>query len=291
MRRIKVWGSNALRLARTFKQLTPNAQTVFFMMVACSIVLPLVIIGEITADPAAEQDITSSEPSYVIIAGTKVTSAKILTIALLSMVVIVWGFVLAAILHRQHPGSIYNSYIFSSRIKWLMRIGILNACMRGWIAGVTIFTISILSIVMMGDITSLLLGPDVAEHVAGNVREGANSLIGICAVFAIIAGTVIILEYIVRECSVIAANKRQPPPQNPGFIFVSARLPCLVVGIPCTMFLLLLRPSYLKGGLLTARGLLTRDIGAIRHPLKALTRTYKENQLLADMYPDDYEKP
>ena len=291
MRRIKSWGSNTLRVARTFKQLTPNAQSVFFMMVACSIVLPLVIIGEITADPATEQDITPSEPSYVTIAGTKVTAANILTIALLSMLVIGWGFVLAAILHRQYPGSIYNGFIFLSRIKWLMRIGILNACIRGLIAGVTIFTISLLSIVMMGDITSLMLGPDVAEHMARNLRDDVNSLIGICAGFAIFAGIVVVVGYMVRECSAIAANKRQAPPQNPGIIIVTARLPCLVVGIPCTMFLLLLRPSYLKRGLLTAKGLMIREIEAFRHPLKALTRTYKENQLLADMYPDDFKKP
>ena len=159
------------------------------------------------------------------------------------------------------------------------------------IAGVTVFTISLLSIVMITDITSLLLGPDVAEHMARNLRDGANDLIAICAGFGIFSGIVVIVGYVVRECCVIAANKRQAPPQNPGIIVVSARLPCLVVGIPCTMFLLLLRPSYLKIGLLTARALLIREIEAFRHPLKALTRTYKENQLLAEMYPNDYKEP
>ena len=291
MRKVRAWGSNFLRLVQFFKQLTPNVQSVLIVMGACGIVLPVVLIGEITGSPAAERDITPTQPSYFIIAGTKVTTAKVLTIVLLSMLVIGWGFVLAAILHRQYPGSVYDRFIFLSRIKWLMRIGILNACIRGWIAGVTIFTISLLSLVMMGDLTALLLGPDVADHFARNLSEGANVLIGICAGLAIAAGIFAILEYILRECSAIAANKRQTAPQSPGIIIVSARLPCLLIGIPCTLLLLLLRPSHLKGGLLTAKELLIREIETSRHPLKALTRTYRENQLLADMYPDDFEKP
>ena len=283
-------GYKTLRLLQTFKQLTPNAQSFLFMIVVSIVVLPLFIIGEIMSQPALGQNITPPQPSYFLVAGTKVTVNKILTIALLSMAVIAWGFVLAAILHRQHPGSIYNNYIFSSRINWLMRIGILNACIRGWTAGATIFTICLLFIVMMGDITSLLLGPEVAEHMARNLSGDANALIAIGAVSGVVMGILVIIGYIAKECSVIAAHQRQAPPQNPGLIIVSMRLPCLLVGIPCTLLLLLLRPSHLKRGLLTAKGLLTREIEASRHPLKTLTRTYRENQLLADMYPDLYGK-
>ena len=141
----------------------------------------------------------------------------------------------------------------------------------------------------MNDLTALVVDPRVADHVADNSRANGKVFLQFAGWAGTIIGVVTFLSYIGSEWGRINANRDDRTHKQNWPSIVTSRPLCLSVGIPVTMVFLLLRPTYLKKGMLCANELTRHLKEAIKHPISASTQTSRENQVLSEMYPEIYK--
>ena len=269
---------------RTFRKISPNVRFAFFVIILTPIVFFLQVLN------APEPQYPTASETYSLVSGVKFTSADILFVVLLDMLLVFWGLFLAVILFRHGPGNIYDNYTFSSWIKWMMRVGSLNGFIWGLICGVSVFVSIVLVSLIMNDLTALVIDPRVADHVADNSRANGKVFLQFAGWAGVIIGVVTFLNYIGSEWGRINAYRDYKTAKQNWPSIVTSRPLCLSVGIPVTMVFLFLRPTYLKKGILCASELTRQLQEAIKHPVSAATKTYRENKVLSEMYPDIYKE-
>ena len=263
----------------TFGQISPNVRFTLLAIVITPIVFLLQVINEPEPlYPAATQ-------TYFLVSGVKFTTVDILFVVLLDMLLVFWGLFLTLILFRPGPGNVYDSYIFSSWMKWMMRIGSLNGLIWGLICGVSVFVSIVLVSLIMNDLTALIFDPRVAEHVADNSRTSGKVFIQFAAWAGAVIGIATFLNYIGSEWARINANRAHRTHKKNWPAIVTSRPFCIAIGIPITMAILLLRPTYLKKGALCAYELIPQVNEAVMHPIRTSTKAHREDQVLLEMYP------
>lgn len=227
----------------------------------------------------------------VMVGDTEVTLERFLFMSLFAVGLVGWAAFLSVSSMLGTSRGIYHDYIFSSRIRWMMRIGAANALVRGVLFGVTTFVLIALGGLAYVDVLGAFLGPEVEEQMETGKHALVPAILLMGVVYGIIVSLGYIFFYVLRGFAVVHTYRDNAPRDIRLGISVTSKPVCLAVGIPVTLVLLLLAPKHLMKGFHTAWEMVSPIGDFFRHPWRGLTKEYRENQVLREIYPEVFGEP
>ena len=227
----------------------------------------------------------------VIVGDTEVTVERLLLTSFFAVGLVAWAAFLSVFSMFGTSRGLYHDYVFSSRIRWMMRIGAANALLRGVLFGFTTFVLIVLGSLASVDVLGAFLGPEVEKQTEAKKHAFVPAILLMGAVYGIIVGLGYIIFYILRGFAVVCTYRDNAPHEMRVGVSVTSKPVCLVIGIPLTLALLLLAPKHLARGLYTAWEMLSPVRDFFRHPWRGLTKEYRENQVLRQLYPEVFGEP
>ncbi|MCY4366496.1 MAG: hypothetical protein OXE17_09775 [Chloroflexi bacterium] len=244
------------------------------------------VSSEPSPRPAADPGVSAT------IGDTGVTVEIFLVNSMLAVSLVAWGILFSISSLFRTPRGLYQDYVFTSRIKWMMRIGAANALFRGAFWGLTTFVLILLGSLASLDVIGVFLGPEIEAILDERKSSLVPGIVLLAAVYGVIVGLGYIFCYLLNGFAAVNTHRNnEPNPIKAGGVSITSKPICLAIGIPVTLALLLLAPPYWKRGLLDAWEMLSPVRSFFRHPLRGATREYHENQVLKRLYPEIFGEP
>ena len=231
------------------------------------------------------------QPVPVMVGETEVTFERFLLTSLFVVGLVAWAAFLSVSSMIGTSRGLYHDYIFTSRTRWLMRIGAANAFLRGVLFGFTIFVLIVLGGLASVDMLGTLLGPEVEENIGNRKHEFVPFILLMGAGYGVIVSIGYIILYILRGLAIVYTYRDNAPREIRVGVSITCKPICLAIGIPITLALLLLAPKHLMRGLRIAWEMVLPIGSFFRHPWRGLTREYRENQVLRKLYPEVFGEP